>query len=104
MHWSEFIGGDVVITLTHKWQKRFNASDVEVLPRIEKTVEPTIINELNIKFDDFRKAYSEDGIPVDLFDQYGATLQTLRQFMAGYEDLVGQIRELMLPKPEDNII
>ena len=104
MHWSEFIGGDVVITITHKWQKRLNASDVEVLPRIEKAVKLTIINELNKKFDDFRKAYSENGIPVDLFDQYGATLRTLRQFLAGYEDLVGQIRELMLPKPEDNII
>jgi len=104
MHWSEFIGGDVVITITHTWQKRFNGSDVEVLPRIEKTVEPTLINDLNKKFDDFRRAYSENGIPVELFDQYGATLRTLRQFMAGYEDLVGQIREFMLPEPEDNTI
>ena len=26
MHWSEFIGADMIVTLTHQWQKRFNAS------------------------------------------------------------------------------
>jgi transaldolase len=35
MHWSEFIGGDVVISPPYSWQVRFNASDVEVGPRIE---------------------------------------------------------------------
>jgi hypothetical protein len=29
-HWSELIGGDVVITLPASWQRRFNASEVEV--------------------------------------------------------------------------
>src|SRR4029077_10005943 len=29
MHWSEFIGGDVVISPPYAWQVRFNASDVE---------------------------------------------------------------------------
>ena len=28
MHWSEFIGGNVVISPPHLWQKRFNACDV----------------------------------------------------------------------------
>jgi transaldolase len=30
MHWSELIGGDVVISPPHAWQKRFNACDVGV--------------------------------------------------------------------------
>ena len=29
-HWSEFIGGDVVVTLTHQWQKRLDSSDIDV--------------------------------------------------------------------------
>lgn len=29
-HWSEFIGGDFVISPSYKWQLRYNASDVEV--------------------------------------------------------------------------
>ena len=31
MHWSELIGGDVVVSPPYKWQLRFNASDVEVM-------------------------------------------------------------------------
>ena len=30
LHWSEFIGGDVVLAIPSKWQKLFNSSAVEV--------------------------------------------------------------------------
>src|ERR1700721_3488033 len=33
MHWSEFIGGDVVISPPYKWQVRFNASTAPVISR-----------------------------------------------------------------------
>src|ERR1700719_35664 len=45
MHWSEFIGGDVVISPPCKWQLRFNASDVPVESRIEKAVSPAIVED-----------------------------------------------------------
>src|SRR5918992_3259357 len=32
LHWSELIGGDVVITLPASWQRRFNASSSDVRP------------------------------------------------------------------------
>src|SRR5580698_3448143 len=35
MQWSEFIGGDVVISPPYKWQVRFNASDVPIVPRLD---------------------------------------------------------------------
>src|SRR5579872_5437801 len=38
MHWSEFIGGDVVISPPYAWQVRFNASDIEVRSRIDQPV------------------------------------------------------------------
>ena len=38
MHWSEFIGGDLVISPPYSWQVRFNASDIEVRPRINEPV------------------------------------------------------------------
>jgi len=62
MHWSEFIGGDVVISPPYSWQVRFNASDVEVGPRIDNPVEPRIVAELSKKVTDFRRAYAEGGI------------------------------------------
>ena len=45
-HWSELIGGDCVITLPSVWQKRFNASSVEVRSRIDDPIDPRIIDEL----------------------------------------------------------
>src|ERR1700680_1280927 len=46
MHWSELIGGDIVISPPYSWQVRFNQSDIEVVPRIDKPVGPEIVEEL----------------------------------------------------------
>lgn len=100
MHWSEFIGGDVVISPPYKWQKRYNASDIEVIDRMDKPVYQKIIDELSGKFKDFRKAYEEDGMTIDDFDDYGPTKRTLRQFIVAYEDLAGVIRDFMIPNPD----
>jgi transaldolase len=100
MHWSEFIGGDVVISAPHKWQVRFNASDVEVLPRIDNPVDPKIVDALLLKFPDFHRAYTEDGLSINEFDSFGPTRRTLRQFIAACHDLAAMIRDRMLPNPE----
>jgi transaldolase len=100
MHWSEFIGGDVVISPPHKWQVRYNASDVEVIPRIDKPVEPKIVEELLKKFVEFRKAYEEDGLSQEQFDGYGATVRTIRGFSQGCHDLAVLIRNFLLPNPD----
>ena len=100
MHWGEFIGGDVVISPPHKWQVRYNSSDVEVIPRIGKPVEPKIVDELLKKFVEFRKAYEEDGMRIDDFDDYGATVRTIRGFAAGCHQLAVLIRDFMLPNPD----
>ncbi len=99
MHWSEFIGGDVVISPPHAWQVRFNASDIEVVSRMEKPVAPDILNELN-KFPDFRRAYSADGLTLETFDSFPPTRRTLRQFTAACHDLENLIRDFMLPNPD----
>ena len=100
MHWSEFIGGDVVISPPYKWQLRYNASDVEVIPRIDKPVEPKIVGELLKKFVEFRKAYEEDGMKPEEFDGYGATVRTIRGFSQGCQQLASLIRDFMLPNPD----
>jgi transaldolase len=100
MHWSEFIGGDVVISPPYSWQVRYNACDVEVTNRIDQPVNPKIVDELLKKFPDFRRAYFEDGLTVDEFDAYPCTVRTLRQFNAACTDLAGLIRDVMLPNPD----
>lgn len=100
LHWSEFIGGDVVISPPHQWQVRFNASDVKVEPRMNRPVEQRIVDELYDKFADFRRAYEPEGMTVEEFDAFGATRRTLRQFLSGYDDLVRVVRDFMLPNPD----
>ena len=46
MHWSEFIGGDVVISPPCAWQRRYNESDIEVISRIDTPVDPRIVETL----------------------------------------------------------
>src|SRR5579864_4743364 len=92
MHWSEFIGGDVVISPPYSWQVRFNASDVEVRPRIEVPVEERIVETLSRRFLDFRRAYTEDGLRVEEFDDFAPTRRTLRQFISACHDLDGLVR------------
>ena len=57
MHWSELIGGDLVVSPPYSWQVRFNASDIPVVPRIDKPVDPRVVDELTKRFVDFRRAY-----------------------------------------------
>ena len=95
-HWSEFIGGDVVISPPFIWQKRYNASDVTVENRMDKPVDPAIVSELERKYVDFRRAYYEDGMKAEEFDRFGATLRTLRQFSQATTDVILIIRDMML--------
>jgi transaldolase len=100
MHWSEFIGGDVVISPPCAWQRRYNASDIPVIPRIDAPVDPRIVQDLLKRFPDFQRAYSEDGLAPEEFDSFGATRRTLRQFIAACADLASLVRDVMLPNPD----
>jgi len=100
LHWSEFIGGDVVLTIPYKWQLLFNQSDIEIKERMQNPVPDEIVSTLYDHFEEFRKAYDEDGLSVEEFDSYGAAVRTLRGFITSYHDLQAFIREFMLPDPD----
>jgi transaldolase len=100
MHWSEFIGADVVISPPYAWQKRYNASDIEVVPRIDQPVAPEILEDLLKRFTDFRRAYTEDGLSTNDFDAFGPTRRTLRQFTAACTDLSILMRDFLIPNPD----
>jgi transaldolase len=100
LHWSELIGGDIVLTIPYKWQRLFNASAIEVKPRFEDPVPARALDELTAKVPDFVRAYEPDGMTVAEFDDYGPTRRTLRGFIASYQDLVATIRGFMLPDPD----
>jgi transaldolase len=95
LHWSELIGGDVVITLPPAWQRRFNASTVEVRPRIDDPVGPIWLDELHA-LSDFERAYQPSGLTVDEFDTFGPSVKTLRTFVASYHELLHLTGEALL--------
>ena len=99
MHWSELIGADAVISPPSAWQRRFNASDIEVRSRIDDPVEPRVVQQLRGHFPDFERAYTEDGLTVEEFDSFAPTVRTLRQFIAACTELATLVRDVMLPDP-----
>jgi transaldolase len=99
-HISEFMGGDLILSMPHEWQLKFNASDIPVEERMSRPVDPRIVQALCDKIPDFRRAYDEDGMKVEDFDTYGATVRTLRGFIGSAHDLMGVVRDFMLPNPD----
>ena len=87
LHWSELMGGDVVITMPSSWQKRFNASAVEVRSRIGNPVDPDTLAEL-AAVPDFLLAYDPAGLRIADFDTWGPSRKTLSAFTASYHDLL----------------
>ena len=100
MHWSELIGGDVVISPPSSWQKKFANSDIAVVARIETPVDPAIVDDLSSRFPDFRLAFDETLLKVEDFDAYPPTRRTLRQFLSAGAELNQLIRDVMLPSPD----
>jgi transaldolase len=100
MHWSELVGGDVVVSPPWSWQQRFIASDLPLSSRIDTPVDPRIVDDLSRRFADFRRAYDEAGLAPDEFDDFAPTRRTLRQFLAACADLNQLVRDVMLPNPD----
>jgi transaldolase len=99
LHWTELIGGDVSMTMPWVWQRRFNASGIAPEPRFDDPVPVTLLEALET-LPEFEKAYRPDGMTTAEFDAYGATVRTLRTFIASYWDLVRAIDEILLPNPD----
>lgn len=100
LHWSQLVGGDVVISPPFGWQVRLNASGIDPVPRIGEPVAESTLAALYRQFPDFRAAYDEDGLSPAGFLGYGATRRTLRQFLAATADLESLVRDVLLPDPD----
>ena len=100
LHWTELVGGDIVLTMPHAWQVRFNASGISPEPRIDEPVAEAIISELRERIPDFGRAYEPDGLAIHEFATYGAAVRTLRGFIGSYHELVAAVRDVVLPDPD----
>jgi len=98
-HWSELVGGDVVISPPFAWQEKIQASGHVPVERMQEPVDPAVVDRLQRGFSDFRRAYEPDGMTPEEFDAFGPTRKTLRQFLAADEELDQIVRDILLPAP-----
>ncbi len=99
-HWSELIGGDIILTIPYEWQLKINACDIPVVERMQNPVDERIVTTLYESLSEFRRAYDPDGLAINEFDGYGATVRTLRTFIGSAHELMGVVRDYMLPDPD----
>ena len=100
LHWTEFVGGNVTLTMPYAWQRRFNATTGAVQHRFDEPVPVVHVDQLRSAIPDFGRAYEVDGLTIGEFDTFGATVRTLRGFIASYWDLVRSVDEVLLPNPD----
>lgn len=96
LHWSELVGNDVVLSMPYKWWKQFDVCDISPLRSLERPVAAHIVDALYFHFADFRRAYDEDALAPEDFTGFGASVHTLLQFLAGYQQLLDVVRGRML--------
>ncbi len=101
MHWSEIIGGDSVISPPYAWQVKINKSGiVPNLNSVNEPIEARILEPMLEKMPEFRKMYEIDGLKVEEFTNFGATLRTLRGFLQSVNDLEAFVRDVTVPNPD----
>jgi transaldolase len=102
LHWSEIIGGDTVISPPYSWQVRINKSGIiPNLNSIEEQIAPHIIEPMLTNLPEFRKMYEVDGLKIDQFTNFGATLRTMRGFLQSVNDLESFVRDVTVPNPDN---
>lgn len=99
MHWSELVGGDLVVSPPYEWQVRLNDSGIEPLHRIDEPVDEAVVTSLYENFADFRRAYDAGAMAPAEFAEFGATRRTLRQFLAAGAELEALVRDVLIPDP-----
>ena len=97
LHWSEFIGGDVLMTIPVKWQKRFENCDVEIKDYMSIPVDEFKIHEL-MKLKPFEMAYTEGSYKQSDFLTIPTVIATIHYFTEEYEKAVHKVRDIMLPR------
>jgi transaldolase len=91
-HFTEFVGGDLHVTMNWSTIRELNDLDGEVTSRIDAEDPPDLVDELMEKLPDFRRAYLDDGLGAGEFEGF-APLQRFRSmFVEGCRALHEAVR------------
>ena len=96
LQWSQLLGGDLVISPPFAWQANINANDIPVANSIDEPVAEPIMAEL-LSLSEFRRAYEPYGMRAAEFEEFGASRDTLRQFLGAVAELDALVRDVLIP-------
>lgn len=96
LQWSELVGGDLVVSPPFDWQHRIDTNAIPVEDRISEPVPAAVLDEL-MSLPEFRRSYEVDGMRSEEFQDFGASRNTLRQFLDADAQLDALVRDVIVP-------
>ncbi len=90
-HFTNFVGGDMHVTINWSTALELNASYSAVQSMINMQVPDSIIDELLENLPNFKRAYEPDGMEIEEFADYGPVMLFRTQFLNGYSRLIDGI-------------
>ena len=99
LHWLEFMGARMMLTMPIEWLEKLDAWDGVVENRIDVPVDPAYIEELRTKIPFYHLAYDEEALTPENFSKFEGFCRSLNLFTDVYEKGVNKVREMLLPDP-----
>jgi transaldolase len=91
-HFTDFVGGEIHITINWSTAEEILALNPPVANRISLETPPAVIAELEQKLPDFRKAWREGALAVEDFAEYGPVQRFRNQFIRGWNQMLDTIK------------
>lgn len=98
LHWTEFVGGDLIMTMPMRWQTKLEAIS-SYQPRIDAAVDEQIIQELTDKIPHFAKEYQENALSPEEFLTFPTVSRIINAFLVSYHKALLMTRSIILPDP-----
>jgi transaldolase len=90
-HFTNFVGGDLHVTINWSTAVELNETQKEVQNGIDTAYPSSIVDELLEKLPNFKRAYEPGAMSVESFADYGPVMLFRTMFMNGYSRLVDSV-------------
>jgi transaldolase len=92
-HFTEFVGGDMHITINWRDVEELLRLDGPVVKRMDTPAPQEVVDELCAKLPNFRRAYYEDAMSPKEFAAFGPLMFFKTMFLNGYARLLDEVAE-----------
>jgi transaldolase len=92
-HFTEMVGGSIHITINWSTAQELLEANPPVVPRMNAQVPQEVVEELCEKLPDFRKAWFEDRMSIEEFENFGPLQYFRGMFVKGWDTLLHTIKE-----------